>query len=331
MAKRVLELRRKTSLMFSARETTDQRQHGLSRSNSLLWGPGSARSARVITHASSISIRTSCPPTPNAIRWPRWAASNPLGHVSGRPRIKHCSRAWTRQASTRPPSCRRRPPTAMTTAMWPMPSPPFHHGSPEFIRSTSWHPTRCKHSIIGLLAAARACACSPPAQRCRTRPRGSPTRKPIRSGSTRRPKAFPSACRCSRTACHCCGRSWIGFPRSRSSLITWPARRSRMVLPTRTPGSSSSSPDIGQVYLKITPFNVTPKSWGKATPDTFFAKLVDTFGASRIAWGSNFPNSHGTVSEILAAARQAFSFARASDQDWIFGKTALTLYPTLAS
>ena len=56
----------------------------------------------------------------------------------------------------------------------------------------------------------------------------------------------------------------------------------------------------GQVYLKITPFNVTPKSWGKATPDTFFAKLIDTFGASRIAWGSNFPNSPGTVSEILA-------------------------------
>jgi L-fuconolactonase len=86
-----------------------------------------------------------------------------------------------------------------------------------------------------------------------------------------------------------------------------------------------------QVYLKITPFNVTPTSWGKGTPDTFFAKLVDTFGASRIAWGSNFPNSPGTVSEILTAARKAFSFAKASDQDWIFGKTALTLYPTLAS
>jgi L-fuconolactonase len=85
-----------------------------------------------------------------------------------------------------------------------------------------------------------------------------------------------------------------------------------------------------QFYLKITPFNVSPKSWGKAAPDTFFAKLIDTFGASRIAWGSNFPNSEGTVSEILAAARQAFSFAKASDQDWIFGKTALALYPALA-
>ena len=85
-----------------------------------------------------------------------------------------------------------------------------------------------------------------------------------------------------------------------------------------------------QVYLKITPFNVTPKSWGKGKPDTFFGKLIDTFGASRIAWGSNFPNSPGTVSEILAAARRAFSFATASDQDWIFGKTALALYQVLA-
>lgn len=84
-----------------------------------------------------------------------------------------------------------------------------------------------------------------------------------------------------------------------------------------------------QVYLKITPINVTPKSWGRAAPNTFFGKLIETFGASRIAWGSNFPNSVGTLSEILRAAREAFSFAKASDQDWIFGKTALTLYPAL--
>lgn len=85
-----------------------------------------------------------------------------------------------------------------------------------------------------------------------------------------------------------------------------------------------------QLYLKITPINVSPKTWGKATPETFFGKLIDTFGASRIAWGSNFPNSLGTMSEILGTARKAFAFAKASDQDWIFGKTAQALYPTLA-
>jgi len=75
---------------------------------------------------------------------------------------------------------------------------------------------------------------------------------------------------------------------------------------------------------------VTPKTWGKGTPETFFGKMIDTFGASRIAWGSNFPNSVGTLSEILEAARKAFSFASDSDQEWIFGKTARTLYPALA-
>jgi predicted TIM-barrel fold metal-dependent hydrolase len=84
-----------------------------------------------------------------------------------------------------------------------------------------------------------------------------------------------------------------------------------------------------QVYLKVTPNNVSPENWGKGSPETFFGKVIDAFGASRIAWGSNFPNSVGTLKEILGAARKAFSFARPSDQDWVFGKTALELYPTL--
>jgi predicted TIM-barrel fold metal-dependent hydrolase len=85
-----------------------------------------------------------------------------------------------------------------------------------------------------------------------------------------------------------------------------------------------------QVYLKITPINVTPKAgWGKGAPETFFGKMIDTFGADRIGWGSNFPNSVGTLKQILTAAQKAFSFAKSSDQDWIFGRTALELYPRL--
>jgi L-fuconolactonase len=84
-----------------------------------------------------------------------------------------------------------------------------------------------------------------------------------------------------------------------------------------------------QAYLKVTPINVSPKSWGKGAPDTFFGKVVDAFGAERVAWGSNFPNSLGTLKEILSAAQKAFSFAKGSDQDRIFGKTAQALYPAL--
>ena len=85
-----------------------------------------------------------------------------------------------------------------------------------------------------------------------------------------------------------------------------------------------------RLCLKVTPINISPKSWGKGAPETFFAKVIDAFGASRIGWGSNFPNSVGTLSEILGAARKAFSFAKESDQDWIFGRTAQVLYPSLA-
>jgi predicted TIM-barrel fold metal-dependent hydrolase len=85
-----------------------------------------------------------------------------------------------------------------------------------------------------------------------------------------------------------------------------------------------------QLYLKVTPINISSKDWAKGAPETFFGKLIDAFGAARIGWGSNFPNSMGTLSEILDAARAAFSFAKQSDQDWIFGKTAQVLYPSLA-
>jgi hypothetical protein len=39
----------------------------------------------------------------------------------------------------------------------------------------------------------------------------------------------------------------------------------------------------------------------------------------------------GALAEILGAARQAFSFTSDGDQEWIFGKTAMALYPALAA
>ncbi|HEY2135604.1 MAG TPA: amidohydrolase family protein [Xanthobacteraceae bacterium] len=85
-----------------------------------------------------------------------------------------------------------------------------------------------------------------------------------------------------------------------------------------------------QVYLKLTPLNVTPAEWGKATPETFFGKLIQTFGANRIAWGSNFPATDDTLAGILGKAQSSLAFASADERAWIFGKTAQTLYPRLA-
>ncbi len=87
---------------------------------------------------------------------------------------------------------------------------------------------------------------------------------------------------------------------------------------------------IPNIYHKLTPRIMGDVKKGKATPETFFPKLVDAFGAKRLAWGSNFPNTPGTLAEILATAKDRLKSLSAEDQSWIFGRTALTLYPGLA-
>jgi len=84
------------------------------------------------------------------------------------------------------------------------------------------------------------------------------------------------------------------------------------------------------LHLKLTTHNVRESRKGKATPETFFTTLVETFGARRIAWGSNFPASEGSLAEVLAEAREALAGLGESDRDWIFSRTAQRLYPTLA-
>ena len=83
------------------------------------------------------------------------------------------------------------------------------------------------------------------------------------------------------------------------------------------------------IYLKFTPVIVNNAQKGKATPESFFPRVLAEFGASRIAWGSNFPANAGTLKALLDASRAALAWASESDQDWIFHKTAERLYPAL--
>ena len=68
---------------------------------------------------------------------------------------------------------------------------------------------------------------------------------------------------------------------------------------------------------------------GQGDAGNILRALMKAYGANRIAWGSNFPATEGTLKEILGKAQQAWSFASAADREWVFGKTALTLYPSL--
>ena len=87
---------------------------------------------------------------------------------------------------------------------------------------------------------------------------------------------------------------------------------------------------IENIYLKLTPRIMGDSKKGAATPETLFPKLVDVFGARRMAWGSNFPTSPGTLSEILTTAKSRLATLSADDLEWIFHKTAQHLYPSLA-
>ena len=85
------------------------------------------------------------------------------------------------------------------------------------------------------------------------------------------------------------------------------------------------------VYVKVTERNFVGATSGKATPETFFGRLVSAFGAPRIAWGSNFPASERSLPDLLALAQDALGFLPETDREWIFSRTAQALYPSLAT
>ena len=84
------------------------------------------------------------------------------------------------------------------------------------------------------------------------------------------------------------------------------------------------------IFLKLTPRIFAEARHGKATPETFFPRLIAEFGASRLAWGSNYPSSEGTLPALLKIARESLACLSQGDRDWIFAKTAQILYPALA-
>ena len=84
------------------------------------------------------------------------------------------------------------------------------------------------------------------------------------------------------------------------------------------------------IYLKLTTSCVRRSRKGSASPQTFFPRLVGEFGANRIAWGSNYPASEGSLAQIVSEAKAALSCLGAPDREWIFARTAQRLYPALA-
>ena len=83
------------------------------------------------------------------------------------------------------------------------------------------------------------------------------------------------------------------------------------------------------IHFKLTPRTFIDDLKGEATADTLFPRLVREFGAHRLAWGSNFPASEGTLAGNLEIAKRALATLLEEERHWIFAKTAQTLYPVL--
>jgi predicted TIM-barrel fold metal-dependent hydrolase len=91
--------------------------------------------------------------------------------------------------------------------------------------------------------------------------------------------------------------------------------------------------DNPNVYIKTAINNIAAAREGGGTPEQLYEKLVQVFGAKRIMWSSNYPAhpKFGGIKARLEEAKKALAFLGQTDQDWIFGKTALSLYPGLQS
>lgn len=86
---------------------------------------------------------------------------------------------------------------------------------------------------------------------------------------------------------------------------------------------------LPNVYLKMSSHSLDRLDVGKGSAVTFVPRMVEAFTARRIAWGSNFPATSGTLQHILAHAQQGLVALGQDDRDWIFARTAQSLYPVL--
>jgi len=85
------------------------------------------------------------------------------------------------------------------------------------------------------------------------------------------------------------------------------------------------------VYLKVTNRTLAAAAVIGDSPTAFLEKLVKTFGAGRLAWGSNFPAAEGALPALLAEARSILSTLPQKDQAMILAGTAQSVYPALGA
>lgn len=85
-----------------------------------------------------------------------------------------------------------------------------------------------------------------------------------------------------------------------------------------------------QLTIKFATINLERLHAASVEPGLALDRLVGGFGASRIMWGSDAPNTPGDYAEMLRWMRVALSALPEADQQEILAGTALRVYPGLA-
>jgi predicted TIM-barrel fold metal-dependent hydrolase len=84
------------------------------------------------------------------------------------------------------------------------------------------------------------------------------------------------------------------------------------------------------LVLKLATVNLERLDAAGVDPATVLRILVDRFGADRIMWGSDAPNTPGVYSEMVGRMRAVIAGLPALDQAAIMSGTARSVYPRLA-
>jgi predicted TIM-barrel fold metal-dependent hydrolase len=91
--------------------------------------------------------------------------------------------------------------------------------------------------------------------------------------------------------------------------------------------------DLGrfeQLNIKFATINLERLRAANVEPHVPLERLVGGFGADRLMWGSDAPNTPGDYAGMLGWMRQSMATLNESDQAWILGGSALRVYPGLA-
>jgi L-fuconolactonase len=84
-----------------------------------------------------------------------------------------------------------------------------------------------------------------------------------------------------------------------------------------------------RLYLKLSTVNLLRLESAGVEPRPIVRRLIDAFGARRIMWGSDAPNTPGDYTQMVQRMCAALADVSEEDQRWIWADTARDVYPGL--